>query len=149
MEADGNSATLELEIILNRRLPTEKELAECVSGLAALNATKIGLECELSEEMTSQLCTSDREILAHLNSEIRRLKLENNRVFGQRLDFERQKCELENYLNNNLMKQRNELKDKIRFISPESAERRVNSLVTQLEETRHSRAIISSTKSKR
>lgn len=124
----------ELSNIERFRGPKERSLAQCKSNLEAMQSTKEGLESELHQELLSQLSVADQSEVDSLNDDIQRLQKENKEAFSMRMKLEAEKNKLENLLQNNLIRRRDEVLHALQEISLEDRKRQLVNCKSELEE---------------
>ncbi|XP_050530372.1 structural maintenance of chromosomes protein 3-like isoform X2 [Daktulosphaira vitifoliae] len=131
LKADINLLKGELGVIQSCQASNEKLLVQASSNLESMLIVKNELETELHQELLTQLSINDQKEIDMLNDEIKSLRQERESNFALLVKFEADKNKLENLLNNNLIKRRDELKQAMQEISYEDRKRTLNN--SQLE----------------
>lgn len=132
LKADVRLMREELGAIERSRQPKERSLASLDSSLKAMESTEESLRNELQQELLSQLSVTDQREVDKLNDDIRRLTQENKEAFSERMRLEAEKNKLENLLNNNLMRRKDELVAALQEISVEDRKRHLENSSAEL-----------------
>uniref|UniRef100_T1JG50 Structural maintenance of chromosomes protein n=1 Tax=Strigamia maritima TaxID=126957 RepID=T1JG50_STRMM len=132
LKADVRLMREELGAIERSRQPKERSLASLDSSLKAMESTEESLRNELQQELLSQLTVADQREVDKLNDDIRRLTGENKEAFSERMRLEAEKNKLENLLNNNLMRRKDELVAALQEISVEDRKRNLENSNAEL-----------------
>nr|QIC49990.1 structural maintenance of chromosomes protein 3 [Actinia equina] len=98
----------------------ENKLTSIQTDLTAMNNTLKSWNDELGTELLSQLTTQDQNEVDRLNQEINELQERVRVAVGRGTELDARKSELENQLNNNLIRRRNELVQAMEEISLEN-----------------------------
>ncbi|XP_023219762.1 structural maintenance of chromosomes protein 3-like isoform X2 [Centruroides sculpturatus] len=109
LKADIRLMKEELTALERSRQPKERSLASLDSSLKSMESTEQSLRNELQQELLTQLSVADQQEVDRLNDDIRRLTQENKEAFSERMRLEAEKNKLENLLNNNLYRRKEEL----------------------------------------
>jgi structural maintenance of chromosome 3 (chondroitin sulfate proteoglycan 6) len=114
------------------RSSKERSLNQLKSNLEALQSTKEGFEAELHQDLLSSLSVTDQKEVDILTDQIRSLTKENKETFTRRMQKEAEKNKLENTLNNNLIRRRDELTQALQEISVEDRKRELDNCKSEL-----------------
>ncbi|KAG1659850.1 Structural maintenance of chromosomes protein 3 [Nymphon striatum] len=126
LKADIRLMKEELGALERSRQPKERSLASLESSLKAMESTEESLRNELQQELLSQLSVIDQKEVDTLNDDIRKLTQENKEAFSERMRLEAEKNKLENLLNNNLYRRKEELEAALQEISVEDRRRKLD-----------------------
>ncbi|XP_076317146.1 structural maintenance of chromosomes 3 [Tachypleus tridentatus] len=132
LKADIRLMKEELTGLERSRQPKERSLSSLESSLKSMESTEQSLRSELQQDLLTQLSVSDQEEVDRLNDEIRRLTQENKEAFSERMRLEAEKNKLENLLNNNLYRRREELEAALQEISVEDRRRKLDNSTAEL-----------------
>ena len=116
-----------LATIERTRQPKERSLASHESSLNSMQSLKESLENELKQDLMTQLSAADQQQVDKLNDEIGKLTEENKKAFSKRMALEAEKNKLENLLNNNLCRRKDELEAALQEISVEDRRQKLES----------------------
>jgi structural maintenance of chromosome 3 (chondroitin sulfate proteoglycan 6) len=122
----------ELNTIERSRNPKERSLTQLKASLEGMQTTQEGLESELHQELLPQLSASDQKEVDTLNDDIRALTQENKSAFTKRMKLEAEKNKLENLLNNNLNRRKDELVLALQEISVEDRKQQLENSNAEL-----------------
>jgi len=100
--------------------PKESALTNYQGELERLRGQMKSFQEELGTDLLSQLTTEDQEEVEQLNGEIAELKEKLKVVFNERTKLEIESERIASYLNNNLYKRRDELKNKMEEVEVEN-----------------------------
>ena len=114
------------------RQPKERSLVSHESSLNSMESLKESLTQELAQDLMTQLSASDQRAVDKLNDEIHQLTHKNKEAFSQRMSLEAQKNKLENLLNNNFCRRKDELEAALQEISVEDREQKLDSEKAEL-----------------
>uniref|UniRef100_A0A6G1S406 Structural maintenance of chromosomes protein n=1 Tax=Aceria tosichella TaxID=561515 RepID=A0A6G1S406_9ACAR len=127
MKADIRLLRDELSTIERSRQPKERSLMSHESSLRSMESSQESFTNEIQQDLTSQLTPADQQQVDILMDEIRKLTQENKEAFSKRMHLEAQKNKLENLLNNNLCRRRDELEAALHEISIEERQQKLES----------------------
>lgn len=127
MKADIRLLRDELSTIERSRQPKERSLVSHESSLRSMESSQESFTNEIQQDLTTQLTPTDQQQVDILMEEIRRLTQENKEAFSKRMSLEAQKNKLENLLNNNLCRRRDELDAALHEISIEERQQKLES----------------------
>ena len=127
MKTDIRLLKDELATIERNRQPKERSLVSHESSLSSMESLQESLKSELQQDLLTQLSISDQQEVDRLNDEIRQLTQKNKEAFSKRMQLEAQKNKLENLLNNNLCRRRDELEAALQEISVEDRRQKLDS----------------------
>lgn len=127
MKADIRLLRDELSTIERSRQPKERSLISHESSLRSMESSQESFTNEIQQDLTTQLTPADQQQVDILMEEIRRLTQENKEAFSKRMSLEAQKNKLENVLNNNLCRRRDELETALQEISIEERQQKLES----------------------
>ncbi|KAK4336941.1 hypothetical protein RND71_043513 [Anisodus tanguticus] len=85
------------------------------------------LKSELQQDLLTHLSSKDQDNVDRLNEEIRTLSQRNKEAFSRRMQLEAQKSKLENLLNNNFCRRKDELEAALQEISVEDRRQKLES----------------------
>lgn len=122
----------ELTAIERSRQPKERSLVSHEASLNSMESLKESLQSELQQDLMTQLSAADQRVVDSLNDEIRNLTQKNKEAFSRRMHLEAQKNKLENLLNNNLCRRKDELEAALQEISVEDREQKLDSERSEL-----------------
>lgn len=122
----------ELTAIERSRQPKERSLVSHEASLNSMESLKESLQSELQQDLMTQLSAADQRVVDSLNDEIRDLTQRNKEAFSRRMHLEAQKNKLENLLNNNLCRRKDELEAALQEISVEDREQKLDSEKSEL-----------------
>lgn len=123
----------ELATIERSRVPKEKSLVSHESALSSMESLKESLSSELKQDLLTHLSAADQRSVDELNDEIRALTQQNKEAFSRRMQLEAQKNKLENLLNNNLCRRKDELEAALQEISVEDRQQKLESERAELD----------------
>lgn len=132
MKTDIRLLKDELSTIERSRQPKERSLMSHEQSLSSMESLQESLQSELQQDLLTQLSVSDQQEVDRLNDEIRSLTQKNKQAFSQRMHLEAQKNKLENLLNNNLCRRKDELEAALQEISVEDREQKLESEKAEL-----------------
>lgn len=132
LKADIRLMKEELTALERSRQPKERSLASLDSSLKSMESTEQSLRSELQQELLTQLSVTDQQEVDRLNDDIRRLTQENKEAFSERMRLEAEKNKLENLLNNNLYRRKEELEAALQEISVEDRRRKLDNSNAEL-----------------
>lgn len=132
LKADIRLMKEELTALERSRQPKERSLASLDSSLKSMESTEQSLRNELQQELLTQLSVADQQEVDRLNDDIRRLTQENKEAFSERMRLEAEKNKLENLLNNNLYRRKEELEAALQEISVEDRRRKLDNSSAEL-----------------
>lgn len=127
MKADIRLLKDELSTIERSRQPKERSLMSHESSLRSMESSQESFTNEIQQDLTTQLTPQDQQQVDILMEEIRKLTQENKEAFSKRMHLEAQKNKLENLLNNNLCRRRDELEAALHEISIEERQQKLES----------------------
>ncbi|CAG2113208.1 unnamed protein product, partial [Medioppia subpectinata] len=127
MKTDIRLLKDELATIERSRQPKERSLVSHESSLNSMESLEESLRNELQQDLLTQLSVSDQQEVDRLNDEIRQLTQKNKEAFSRRMHLEAQKNKLENLLNNNLCRRKDELEAALQEISVEDRRQKLES----------------------
>lgn len=127
MKTDIRLLKDELATIDRAKQPKERSLVSHESSLSSMESLQESLKSELQQDLLTHLSVSDQQDVDRLNDEIRQLTLKNKEAFSRRMQLEAQKNKLENLLNNNLCRRRDELEAALQEISVEDRRQKLDS----------------------
>lgn len=127
MKADIRLLKDELSTIERSRQPKERSLMSHESSLRSMESSQESFTNEIQQDLTTQLTPQDQQQVDILMEEIRKLTEENKAAFSKRMHLEAQKNKLENQLNNNLCRRRDELEAALHEISIEERQQKLES----------------------
>jgi len=103
---------------LHRALePKQRSLGQLMTNRDVLRSTKTSLEEEMGTDLLSQLSMDDQREVDRLNDDIKQIKEESTAVIQQRIRLEGQKTQLENLLQDNLFRRKEQFESRIRDYS--------------------------------
>merc|ERR1712096_178203 len=103
---------------LHRALePKQRSLGQLMTNRDVLKSTKASLEEEMGTDLLSQLSMDDQREVDKLNDNIKTIKDESTAVIQQRIRLEGQKTQLENLLQDNLFRRKEQIEIRIREYS--------------------------------
>ncbi|KAM7284567.1 structural maintenance of chromosomes protein 3 [Ixodes scapularis] len=132
LKADIRLMKEELTALERSKQPKERSLASLDSSLKSMESTEQSLRSELQQDLLTQLSVADQQEVDRLNDEIRRLTQENKEAFSERMRLEAEKNKLENLLNNNLYRRKEELEAALQEISVEDRRRKLENSQAEL-----------------
>lgn len=132
LKADIRLMKEELAALERSRQPKERSLASLDSSLKSMQSTEQSLRSELQQDLLNQLSVSDQQEVDRLNDDIRKLTQENKEAFSERMRLEAEKNKLENLLNNNLYRRKEELEAALQEISVEDRRRKLDNSTAEL-----------------
>lgn len=127
MKTDIRLLKDELATIERSRQPKERSLVSHESSLNSMESLEESLRNELQQDLLTQLSVQDQQEVDRLNDEIRQLTQKNKEAFSRRMHLEAQKNKLENLLNNNLCRRKDELEAALQEISVEDRKQKLES----------------------
>lgn len=127
MKTDIRLLKDELAAIERSKQPKERSLVSHESSLSSMESLQESLKSELQQDLLQQLSVTDQEEVDRLNDEIRQFTQKNKEAFSRRMQLEAQKNKLENLLNNNLCRRRDELEAALQEISVEDRRQKLDS----------------------
>ncbi|KAH9517135.1 Structural maintenance of chromosomes protein 3 [Dermatophagoides farinae] len=127
MKTDIRLLKDELAAIEKSRQPKERSLVSHESNLSSMESLQESLKSELQQDLLTHLSVQDQQEVDRLNDEIRQLTVKNKEAFSRRMQLEAQKNKLENLLNNNLCRRRDELEAALQEISVEDRRQKLES----------------------
>jgi structural maintenance of chromosome 3 (chondroitin sulfate proteoglycan 6) len=127
MKTDIRLLKDELSTIERSRQPKERSLVSHESSLNSMESLEESLRNELQQDLLTQLSVADQQEVDRLNDEIRQLTQKNKEAFSRRMHLEAQKNKLENLLNNNLCRRKDELEAALQEISVEDRKQKLES----------------------
>lgn len=127
MKTDIRLLKDELASIERSRQPKERSLLSHESNLSSMESLQESLKSELQQDLLTHLSVSDQEEVDRLNDEIRINTQKNKEAFSRRMQLEALKNKLENLLNNNLCRRRDELESALQEISVEDRKQKLES----------------------
>lgn len=127
MKTDIRLLKDELANIEKTKQPKERSLDSHESNLNSMESLQESLKSELQQDLLNHLSVTDQQEVDRLNDEIRQLTQKNKEAFSQRMQLEAQKNKLENLLNNNLCRRRDELEAALQEISVEDRKQKLES----------------------
>uniref|UniRef100_A0A5S6QPM7 Structural maintenance of chromosomes protein n=1 Tax=Trichuris muris TaxID=70415 RepID=A0A5S6QPM7_TRIMR len=117
LQQDGKLLRNERQLLQQSKQPKERQLASLESTLEQLEAQKSRLAEDLGSEFLSQLTADEQTLVQKLTAKIQELKESAKLLFNQRTELETEKNQLENLLQKNLLRQREELSARLQEIS--------------------------------
>merc|ERR1712226_1769557 len=123
----------ELNNIERSKQPKERSLNQLKASLESMQTSKEGLEAEVKQELLATLSSTDQNEVITLNNDIKTLKQDNKMAFADRMKLEAQKNKLENLLNNNLKRRKDELVQALQEISVEDRKRQLENTTSELQ----------------
>ncbi|XP_022671008.1 structural maintenance of chromosomes protein 3-like [Varroa destructor] len=132
LKADIRLMKDELSALERSKQPKERSLASLDSSLKSMQSTEQSLRSELQQELLTQLSAADQNEVDTLNDDIRRLTQQNKEAFSERMRLEAEKNKLENLLNNNLYRRKEELEAALQEISVEDRRRKLENCQAEL-----------------
>jgi structural maintenance of chromosome 3 (chondroitin sulfate proteoglycan 6) len=132
MKTDIRLLKDELSAIERSRQPREKSLISHESNLSSMESTEESLRGEIEQDLLTHLSTTDQQEVDRLNDDIKSLTTKNKEAFSKRMHLEAQKNKLENLLNNNLCRRKDELEAALQEISVEDREQKLESEQSEL-----------------
>lgn len=132
MKTDIRLLKDELSTIERSRQPKERSLVSHESSLNSMISLEDSLKGEIQQDLLTQLSVSDQQEVDSLNDNIRTLTQQNKEAFSKRMHLEAQKNKLENLLNNNLCRRKDELEAALQEISVEDREQKLESEQSEL-----------------
>ena len=117
MKTDIRLLKEELANIERQKQPKERSLVNHESSLGQMESLQDSLKSELQQDLLTHLSMEDQAEVDKLNDDIRQLTVDNGNVGKKRMQLEGQKNKLENFLNNNLCKRRDEVEAALEEIS--------------------------------
>ncbi|RWS06904.1 structural maintenance of chromosomes protein 3-like protein 2 [Dinothrombium tinctorium] len=132
MKTDIRLLRDELATIDRSRQPKERSLVSHESSLHSMESLEESLRSELQQDLLTQLSVTDQQEVDRLNDEIRNLTQKNKEAFSRRMHLEAQKNKLENLLNNNLCRRKDELEAALQEISVEDRKQKLESEQAEL-----------------
>ncbi|XP_013420555.1 structural maintenance of chromosomes protein 3 [Lingula anatina] len=123
--------------IQKARQPKERSLASHQASLDSMKTSAQSLNEELGTDLLSQLSTDDQQEMDRLNDEIRRLTQQNRDSLKERMKLEGEKNKLENLLNNNLMKRRDQLMQEMEGLTAGDTKQRLEVSSTEIQAVDH------------
>lgn len=125
MKADIRLLKDELSTIERSKQPKERSLMSHESSLKSMESSQESFTNEIQQDLTKELSATDQQQVNALDEEIAKLKVENSGAFSARMSLEAQKNKLENLLNNNLCRRRDELEAALHEISIEERQQKL------------------------
>nr|CAB3266386.1 structural maintenance of chromosomes protein 3-like [Phallusia mammillata] len=107
----------QLQAIQRALDPKERSLASLQTHCEALRSTKSSLEEEMGTDLLSQLSSEDQMEVDRLNDEIKQLTVDHKNAVQQRVRLESKKTSLENLLEDNLIRRRDQLMQEMQELS--------------------------------
>ncbi|RWS27390.1 structural maintenance of chromosomes protein 3-like protein 2, partial [Leptotrombidium deliense] len=132
MKTDIRLLRDELATIDRSRQPKERSLVSHESSLHSMESLEESLRSELQQDLLTHLSFADQQEVDRLNDEIRNLTQRNKEAFSKRMHLEAQKNKLENLLNNNLCRRKDELEAALQEISVEDRKQKLESEEAEL-----------------
>ncbi|KRY74784.1 Structural maintenance of chromosomes protein 3 [Trichinella pseudospiralis] len=117
LQQDGRLLREERQMLQQSKHPKERQLSSLESTLQQLEAQKESLNRDLGSEMLSQLTADEQSSLEELNRRILTLKESAKVLFNERSELETEKNRLENQLQKNLLRKKEELQLRLQEIS--------------------------------
>ncbi|KRY36192.1 Structural maintenance of chromosomes protein 3, partial [Trichinella spiralis] len=117
LQQDGRLLREERQMLQQSKHPKERQLSSLESTLQQLEAQKESLNRDLGSEMLSQLTVDEQSSLEELNRRILKLKESAKVLFNERSELETEKNRLENQLQKNLLRKKEELQLRLQEIS--------------------------------
>lgn len=127
MKADIRLLKDELSTIERSKQPKERSLISHEASLKSMESSQESFTNEIQQDLTTQLTQADQQQVDILMDEIKRLTQEMKEAFSKRMSLEAQKNKLENLLNNNLCRRRDELENALHEISIEERQQKLES----------------------
>lgn len=123
----GDLRLMKEELATIERLfaPKQRSLNQCKANLEAMQSTREGLDSELHQELLPQLSSADQKEVDKLNDDIVRLSAENKDAFSARIKLEAERSKLENLLQINLTRRRDELYHALQEINVENKKKQL------------------------
>jgi len=119
------------------RQPKERSLLSHESSLRSMESFEESLKNELQQDLLTHLSSQDQNEVDSLNEEIRNLSQKNKEAFSRRMQLEAQKSKLENLLNNNFCRRKDELEAALQEISVEDRKQKLESEELELNQFNH------------
>ncbi|CAL1280118.1 unnamed protein product [Larinioides sclopetarius] len=132
LKADIRLMKEEVAALERSHHPKERSLASLDSSLKSMQSTEQSLRSELQQDLLNQLSVTDQQEVDRLNDDIRKLTQENKEAFSERMRLEAEKNKLENLLNNNLYRRKEELEAALQEISVEDRRRKLENSNAEL-----------------
>lgn len=132
MKTDIRLLKDELAAIERSRQPRERSLVSHEASLNSMESLAESLSSELQQDLLTQLSVTDQQEVDRLNDEIAELTQKNKEAFSKRMHLEAQKNKLENLLNNNLCRRKDELEAALQEISVEDRKQKLESEESEL-----------------
>ncbi|GFY55808.1 structural maintenance of chromosomes protein 3 [Trichonephila inaurata madagascariensis] len=132
LKADIRLMKEEVAALERSHHPKERSLASLDSSLKSMQSTEQSLRSELQQDLLNQLSVTDQQEVDRLNDDIRKLTQENKEAFSERMRLEAEKNKLENLLNNNLYRRKEELEAALQEISVEDRRRKLDNSNAEL-----------------
>jgi len=132
MKTDIRLLKDELAAIERARQPRERSLVSHEASLNSMESLAESLDSELKQDLLTHLSMADQQEVDRLNDEIRNLTQKNKEAFSKRMHLEAQKNKLENLLNNNLCRRKDELEAALQEISVEDRKQKLDSEESEL-----------------
>lgn len=133
MKTDIRLMRDELVSIERSQQPKERSLVSHEASLNQMESSKESLQSELQQDLMTHLSVADQRVVDSLNEEIQQLSNRNKEAFAERMSLEAKKNKLENLLNNNLCRRKDELESALQEISVEDREQKLESEKADLE----------------
>lgn len=133
LKADIRLMKEEIAVLDRSRQPKERSQSSLESSLKSMESTEESLKSEKEQDLLTQLSTSDQAEVDRLNDEIRRLTQANKQAFSERMRLEAEKNKVENLLNNNLYRRKEELEAALQEISVEDRRHKLENSNQELE----------------
>lgn len=127
MKTDIKILKDELSCIDKSQGPKERSLVSHESNLSSMESLQASLKDELQQDLLTHLSVQDQQEVDRLHDEVRQLTVKNKETFSKRMQLEAQKNKLENLLNNNLCRRRDELEAALQEISVEDRRQKLES----------------------
>ncbi|KAK4336958.1 hypothetical protein RND71_043408 [Anisodus tanguticus] len=132
MKTDIRLLRDELSTSEKSRQPKERSLLSYESSLRSMESSEESLKNELQQDLLTHLSTHDQDHVDKLNEEILMLSQRNKEAFSRRMQLEAQKSKLENLLNNNFCRRKDELEAALQEISVEDRRQKLENEKTEL-----------------
>ena len=113
MRSDLQSRKHEIERHEKQRPDKEKTVKSLESDIEKLECSKEMLEAEMGTEIVKQLSGEDQQVVDELSDQILKLNQELQQVLSKRAKIESEKLQLDNQLQNNFMKRREDLSQEL------------------------------------
>jgi structural maintenance of chromosome 3 (chondroitin sulfate proteoglycan 6) len=127
MKTDIRLLRDELASIERTQQPKERSLVSHEASLAQMESSRDSLQSELQQDLMTHLSVADQRVVDKLNEDIQNLTRQNKEAFASRMSLEAQKNKLENLLNNNLCRRKDELEAALQEICVEDREQKLKS----------------------